>query len=95
MNGYAMMADSYKTLVKQGKVKLEDVQKDIKVYEFLSTCDQEDLLSLVNSGAFNSIIKAYCKKALQESGAGEDIKDSVMDELRWLMDTKTAKEILE
>ena len=93
MNGFQMMADSYKTLVKHGKLKEEDARREIEIYEFLATCDHSDFCRMVDSSAFNDIIKAFCRKALQGAKVGEEIEDSVMGELRWLFDTMQASEI--
>lgn len=93
MNGFQMMADSYKALVTQGKLKEEDAKREIEIYEFLATCDQSDFCRMVDSSAFNDIIKAFCRKALQGAKVGEEVEDSVMGELRWIMDTMQASEI--
>ena len=61
MNGYEMMADSYRQLVKQGKIDKETADREIRVYDFLATCDSDDLCRMVDSSAFNDIIRAYLK----------------------------------
>ena len=55
MNGYEMMADSYRQLVKQGKIDKETADKEIRIYDFLATCDTEDICRMVDSSAFNDI----------------------------------------
>ena len=95
MNGFKMMADSYRALVKQGKLSESDAKREIEVYEFLATCSQDDFYRLVDSSAFNDIIKAFCRKALKCAKVDNDIEDRVMDELRWLFDTRSAKEVCE
>lgn len=95
MNGYGMLAESYRTLVKQGKLTEEDAQKDIDIFEFFSKCDEKDFCRMVDTSAFNQIIKAYCAKALQEADVDEKMADRVMDELRYIMDTHTAREVIE
>ena len=65
MNGYEMMADSYRQLVKQGKIDKETADREIRVYDFLATCDSDDLCRMVDSSAFNDIIRAYLKMAVQ------------------------------
>lgn len=95
MNGYEMMADSYRQLVKQGKIDKEIADREIRVYDFLTTCDSDDLCRMVDSSAFNDIIRAYLKMAVQSADIDEDAREKVVGQLRWLFDEKTAKEVLE
>lgn len=95
MNGYEMMVDSYRQLVKQGKIDKETADREIRVYDFLATCDSDDLCRMVDSSAFNDIIRAYLKMAVQSADIDEDAREKVVGQLRWLFDEKTAKEVLE
>ena len=95
MNGYEMMADSYRQLVKQGKIAKETADREIRVYDFLATCDSDDLCRMVDSSAFNDIIRAYLKMAVQSADIDEDSRNKVVGQLRWLFDEKTAKQVLE
>lgn len=95
MNGYEMTADSYRQLVKQGKIDKETADREIRVYDFLTTCDSDDLCRMVDSSAFNDIIRAYLKMAVQSADIDEDAREKVVGQLRWLFDEKTAKQVLE
>ena len=78
MNGYEMMADSYRQLVKQGKIDKETADREIRVYDFLATCDGDDLCRMVDSSAFNDIIRAYLKMAVQSADIDEDAREKVV-----------------
>lgn len=70
MNGFVMMADSYKKLAAEGKISQEEAAEEIRIYDFLATCSKEDIFRLVDSGAFNDIIRAYAKRAIDNGGIG-------------------------
>lgn len=95
MNGYKMMAESYKKAIEQGKISKEDAEPEIRIFDFLSTCSQDDLYRLVNSSAFNDIMKGYMNKAVKNAELSEEDEERVLNELRYLFDEKTAKEICE
>jgi hypothetical protein len=95
MNGYEMMADSYRQLVKRGEIDKETADKEIRVYDFLATCDTEDICRMVDSSAFNDIIRAFVEMAVKNADIDEDSRNKVVGQLRWLFDEKMAKEVLE
>lgn len=43
MNGFLVMAESYKKLMEQGKIEKEVAEKEMRIYKFLATCDSDDL----------------------------------------------------
>ena len=43
MNGFLVMAESYKKLMEQGKIEKEVAEKEMRIYEFLATCNSDDL----------------------------------------------------
>ena len=95
MNGFALMADSYRKAVDHSEIEKEQGEAKIRIFDFLATCSQDDFYFMVDSSAFNDIIKDYLRTALQKAGADEDITRNVMNELRWLFSEKTAKEVCE
>lgn len=95
MNGYTMMADSYRELMNDGKIDKESAEKSIRIYEFLATCDKDDLCQMVDSSAFNDIIRAFLKMAVVNAELEEEQQDKVLNQLRWIFDEKSAKEVLE
>ncbi len=94
MNGFSIMADSYKSLVKRGEMTEEQAKRSIEIYEFLATCNQDDFCQMVDSSAFNDIIRAFLTKVIENANLDEKSKDSVMNELRYLFNDLSAKEVL-
>ena len=95
MNGYEMMADSYRKLVEDGELDKEVADKEIRIYEFLTTCDTEDICRMVDSSAFNDIIRAFVEMAVKNADIDEDSRNKVVGQLRWLFNEKTARQVLE
>lgn len=95
MNGFKLMADSYRKLMNEGKIDKETAEKEIRVFDFLATCDNDDFCTMVDSSAFNDIIRAYLKMAVDNAGIGDKEKEKVIGQLRWIFDEKQAKEVLE
>ena len=94
MNGYTLMEESYKKLMDEGKIEKEVAEKEIRIYEFLATCDIDDFCSMVDSSAFNDIIRAFLKMAVDNADIDEESKEKVISQLRWMFDEKQAKEVL-
>lgn len=90
-----MMVDDYKKLMDKGKLDKEDAEKEIRIYEFLSTCDIDDICRIVDSTAFNDIIRAYLKMTVKTADIDEEIQEKVMNQLRRIFEEKQAKEVLE
>lgn len=95
MNGYTLMADSYRKAMEQGKIEKEVAEKEIRIYEFLATCDKDDICRMVNSSAFNDIIRGYLKLALANAELDKDSQEKALNQLTWIFDEKSAKEVLE
>lgn len=91
MNGYKMSADSYREFKKRDP-KI-DVDSNIKTLDFLATCTEEDIYNLFNSTAFNNICMGYVKIALNDfKELDEDIKDRIINHVRYKFDTVTAEQ---
>ena len=81
MNGYELLASSYRLLLKRGEIAEDEAAKKIRVYDFLAICDKEDIYTMVDSSAFNDIIKSFCKKPLENSSVSEQSAQDVINEL--------------
>ena len=75
------------------KLAEEDTEEGKKrLTELLEACKSvngkslSDLLTLVDTGAFNNVISAYCMKAMQELGKSDDECEEVLEKLNELYD---------
>lgn len=94
MNGYTIMAESYRKMMNEGKIEKEVAEKEIRIYDFLATCDIDDFCRMVDSSAFNDIIRAFLKMAVNNADIDDEEKEKVVGQLRWIFDEKSAKEVL-
>ena len=98
INGFSILADSYKRMIEDDadatEQEKEDIKKQIRIYEFLATCDTDDFCTLVDSSAFNSIIKAYLHMALVNSNVDDNTQHQVMLELNRTLDEVQAIDVL-
>lgn len=98
MNGYQMMADTYREAAKQGKISQEQADKECKVIDYLADCDEDDICNLFNSSAFNEISKSYIRIAVrelvEEGTIDENQAQAVRDRYSLLLDEKKAQEVI-
>lgn len=93
MNGYELMAESYRTAAGNGQIPTDEAEQKARIYDLLASLDDEDLFTMIDSTAFNDIIRAYCRLALKQAGIDDETSDSVMSEFRFIFSEKTAKEV--
>ena len=90
MNGFTMMADSYR---KHGE------EKKANLYDFLGTCSNEDIYTLFDSSAFNEVAKSYMRLAVRELVDEGELEEeqgiAVRNRFSLLFDEKQAKEVCE
>ena len=96
MNGFEMQADAYRQYLEKNPTNAnrEYLEKQIRVYDFLGSCSEEEICMLYDSGAFNDITKAYCEKAMSNKGLSEEDIKSVKGEIYVLHDLLSSGEIL-
>lgn len=94
MNGYELMSQSYKKLAQEGKIPKEDAEKEIRIYDFLATCSKDDLNRMVDSSAFNDIIRGYITLAVNNSDISKESRNKILAQLRYLFDWNNAEDAL-
>ena len=95
MNGFQIMAESYRKVAAEGSPEAEALEKKAHIYDFLSECDQEDLYNMIDSSAFNDIIREFFRLSLKNAGFDEEDRTRVLNELRFIFSEKTATEVCE
>lgn len=97
MNGFKIIADSYREALAKGEVTKEEAGKKCKAFDFLGTCDQEDLFNLFDSSAFNEIAKSYLRLTVKELVSEGKLTEAQGREVRnrfsLLFDEKQAEEV--
>lgn len=81
--------------MEQGNITKEIAEKEIRIYDFLATCTADDFCRMVDSSAFNDIIRAFVKMAVINADIDEENQEKVTNHLRWIFDEKSAREVLE
>lgn len=94
MNSYEMLAESYKKMMESGKIEKEVAEKEIRVLDFLSTCDKADICRLFASGAFNDIFKGYLNAAIEDAELDMKTAARLRESARWVLDTKSASDLI-
>lgn len=99
MNGFKVMAETYKKAAEEGKIGKAEAEKQHRIYEFLGSCDQEDIFNLFDSSAFNEIAKSYLRIAarelIEEGTIDEEQGRAIRNRFSLLFDEKKAGEVYE
>ena len=96
MNSYQSYIESYKQILESNRkdIDREYIKSEIKALEPFAERTDEEIIKMFDSGAFRDILKAYCKKAMQNCKIDDTI-DRVMSEIKWLLDnTEKASPII-
>jgi hypothetical protein len=98
MNGYKLMAASYKKYLEQHPEEPDEVKQqllaEIKVNELLAGLSEPEIMMIFDSGAFNQVIKSYCYKAMEMANIAPDKLSEVRDNIGYLLETTKAGEVV-
>lgn len=100
-NEYKMVADKFRELM--GKQDVSDeardsMSKEIDAYDCLASCEEKGIIKevaaiLMDGGTFNDAMYGYLMMALDDvEFKDNDMKDAIIGNLRYSLDTKTASE---
>ena len=106
MNGYKMMADSYRKVLQRDREQMDpaaiaDMKANIRVFDALATFEGDDKFRAFDSSMFNDVFKGYIEKIMDELTEDEDeeireaakkIKSRVNGKASGILDRIGAKE---
>lgn len=95
MNGYKMQAEAYRAILSKtaDETARADLEAQIKVFEYLADCTEQDLNRLYNSSAFNDITKGYVAILADElEELTDEQRSHIKGKITALLDRYTAGE---
>lgn len=96
MNGFRLLADSYKKRLQQSELSADEratIEAHIEALEVVADKSEQQLCDIFSTGAFNEILKAYCRRALSDCEVGEDTTKEVMEQIKWLLDSENCYDL--
>ena len=94
---YKSLSNQYRQLSEKEQLSKEEAEKNARIYDFLATCDLEDLFILFDSAAFNEIAKSYLRKAVSELITEEVLEENqaraIRNRFSLLFDETRANEV--
>lgn len=96
MANYDIMIQSYEELLKKRPENgnAETMMLSLNAYKTLNNKSEDEICAIFGTGAFNHILKGYCKKAMENCKLEQKQIDAVMDQIKWLLDTCDIKQVL-
>ena len=94
MECYREMIKMFEQTLIKTNIDESIIKAEIKALEPFADRTQSEIYKMFDTGAFNDILKAYCKVALVESGINTSDIDTVLQILNYLLETITSGEIV-
>lgn len=93
---YKSEIEVYQQVLESGRSKIDQeyLAAKIKSLEPFAERTDEEILMMFNSGAFNEVLKAYCRVAMTNCHIDDDTISRVLGEINMLLDTVGASEII-
>ncbi len=98
MNGYELLSMGYKNILENQKSELDkesvrELESKIKILEFFSECNIKDFCAMVDTSAFNEIIRAYVRFVIDIPMDNKTIK-ILNERLRKMFNEVNASKVL-
>lgn len=97
MNGYELHANSYREYLEKNpdlpQENREHIESKIKTLDIMASLSEQERMMLFDTGAYNDVLKGYCRKAMQNCDIDHEKIQQVIGEIGYLLDTITASNI--
>lgn len=93
MRDYHDTVETYKLILKKNEKTWtkEQIEKEIKTLELMRDLDREEQLMMFDTGEYNNVVNAYCRKAMGMYEMDKKDIDAVLSSLDWLFNAITAE----
>lgn len=93
---YKSEIEVYQQVLESGRSKIDQdyLAAKIKSLEPFAERTEEEILMMFNCGAFNDVLRAYCRVAMVNCHIDDDTISRVLGEINVLLDTVGASEII-
>lgn len=97
MNGYELHVNAYRKILQENDSLSEDVkasiEREIKILDIMANLSEQERMMLFDTGAYNDVLKGYCRKAMQNCDIDHKKIQQVIGEIGYLLDTIGASNI--
>lgn len=96
MNGYQLQIDAFKQILQTDRKDIDRnyIKAEIKALEPFAKRTEEERIQMFNSGAFNDVLKSYCRVAMNNCNVDEKLIHNVLREINCLLDEVRVSEII-
>lgn len=93
---YKSEIEVYQQVLESGRSKIDQeyLAAKIKSLEPFVERTEKEILMMFDNGAFNDVLKAYCRVAMANCHIDDDTISCVLGEINMLLDTVGASEII-
>lgn len=96
MSIFAVYADEQRELSsrlpKQDVSGRAEAQRTCLAYQAIDTLRRQDLMAIMDAGTYNRAVMGYLLLALDDSGASDDVRDSLLSSMHKCLDFYGAQE---
>lgn len=97
MNGYELHANAYRKILREDDSLSEEVkasiEREIKILDIMANLSEQERMMLFDTGAYNDIVKEYCRKAMEMHNMSYEDIQAVLGNIKYLFDSIKATEL--